>query len=1139
MSFLLRPSSLRASVLLGFAVCHTAALALTGPSESHEQPLEERITTAETSPAPLAVEWTDPTSLPAITGPESGIGKIIPRIALNRRTLTLVNPAGAVGVYQLNESSSAWEREKVFFTSFADRISLAASEDLLVIGRPEDGRNNMYLPAGAVYVHERDRDGPEQWGETAVLEDWAERTMEFGRAVATDGETIAVRHSSGVVLFRKQRTSDGRLRWMEDGRIFTGDDTSDNSIHVSGDHLAVLSSTSNLRLYHRVESGGHATWTLTRILPVCLAAALHGDRLAFSWRGGSSAATVQTTDFDPIAGSWGTPQTVAYPGSSQPFSFGTSLALFGETLAVGAPDADGGHGRVYLFRKEGEGASFAFKTRLESERTEAEHLGQRLALADRLLVALGPEAQIDGKESGMAHAWQLPASAPVVIRHPQAQRILAGEDLRIEVRAEGTGPLLFRWHKNGELVAEAVEPVFSHPSAPTSATGAYSVEVTSPHGSTWSTSATISIDLLPPEFPHPTPDRFIAAGQPLELAPAFLASPPFSCQWRKDGDIIPGAEEAVFSLNDPSVDDTGTYELQVSNAAGTVSSGPIEVLVKAAPPVILRQSGAQEVKEGEPILMFAEVFGSGPLSFQWFHNGSPIPEATESRLLLANPRANRDGGDYTLTVTSPRGSVTTTAAPLTIRQPPPLPITAGNRAQVSGSGIAYDLYLPPDYTPDGDPLPILLTFSPGGGGMVSHFQNVAASLQIIVVGVNKTKNGTGWRDYSDYLHLLGQDLRERVNFDATRLFLAGFSGGGWAAFDYARSRHPHVAGVFSMEGWMGDQHSALERYQENLLVARSFAAIADHYSRYLDANFLLPTSPVIRDWVHAGGHVAAPPDVQRKALSWFLAEREQTPVDTRETALLQAAEWRANMSADRIDVVAAECLTALMDQPRTWLAHHAKIVLEEALASTHPLNRVRADPRPGSDLAGDFLFYYAYSAELAGQPDRAQNALHLFSGLTGTSGDREPDVTEVQQELPAGDEFRTYDDWAAEHMAALPAQTQAPESDANGDGVANFAAFGLGLDPMATDATRVRPVIDLLSLDVDQKGANLLYRQASRNSGVHQQLEVSTDMETWFPIDTQPHLIRAESTESHFLRAAVPLPDGERFLFRQTFEATP
>ena len=73
----------------------------------------------------------------------------------------------------------------------------------------------------------------------------------------------------------------------------------------------------------------------------------------------------------------------------------------------------------------------------------------------------------------------------------------------------------------------------------------------------------------------------------------------------------------------------------------------------------------------------------------------------------------------------------------------PFPVSADQRGYIyclEAPTVYYDIYLPPAYLTNGPALPILYTFNPSGGGMVSDFQSVCRTLNIIGVGIIGSRN---------------------------------------------------------------------------------------------------------------------------------------------------------------------------------------------------------------------------------------------------------------------------------------------------------------------------------------------------------------------------------------------------------------
>lgn len=70
----------------------------------------------------------------------------------------------------------------------------------------------------------------------------------------------------------------------------------------------------------------------------------------------------------------------------------------------------------------------------------------------------------------------------------------------------------------------------------------------------------------------------------------------------------------------------------------------------------------------------------------------------------------------------------------------PFPYSANQSGLVTcleNTNYSYIIYLPPEYTTN-TPLPILYTMAPGGGGMVSTFQEACLNFKTICVGITST-----------------------------------------------------------------------------------------------------------------------------------------------------------------------------------------------------------------------------------------------------------------------------------------------------------------------------------------------------------------------------------------------------------------
>ena len=146
------------------------------------------------------------------------------------------------------------------------------------------------------------------WGvvDTLTAPNLTPRAAAFGMAMALDGNTLAVGASGAgtVVLFERDGSE-----WQEQQRL--------SAEGVAGFGLAL---------------------------------ALRGDELLV---GAPRSGTV--VRYQRSAGTWTEAQRLTPPPDADPASFGQALAIGPRDLAVGAPNAVGGRGRVWVFPRQGDG----------------------------------------------------------------------------------------------------------------------------------------------------------------------------------------------------------------------------------------------------------------------------------------------------------------------------------------------------------------------------------------------------------------------------------------------------------------------------------------------------------------------------------------------------------------------------------------------------------------------------------------------------------------------------------------------------------------------------------------------------------------------------------------------------------------
>jgi hypothetical protein len=127
-----------------------------------------------------------------------------------------------------------------------------------------------------------------------------------------------------------------------------------------------------------------------------------------------------------------------------------------------------------------------------------------------------------------------------------------------------------------------------------------------------------------------------------------------SYQWLLNGSSIPGATSSSLNIPFVTQSNLGTYAVSVSNPAGSVMSSNASLSMY---PYLESPFTGSVVTGGGNATLSVVVWGSGPLTYQWYDNGTAIADATGATLALTNIQAS-NAGLYSVVVSSPLGSVT-------------------------------------------------------------------------------------------------------------------------------------------------------------------------------------------------------------------------------------------------------------------------------------------------------------------------------------------------------------------------------------------------------------------------------------------------------------------------------------------------
>src|SRR5260370_10121460 len=210
--------------------------------------------------------------------------------------------------------------------------------------------------------------------------------------------------------------------------------------------------------------------------------------------------------------------------------------------------------------------------------------------------------------------------------------------------ASGTGPFTYQWTKNGSPINGATTSSYSIAEVQASDAGTYCVEV---NGACTSVTNCASLTVLTNTSATVLISLINCPGTPATFSTVASGSGPFSYQWTKNGSPINGATSSSYSIAAVQASDAGTYCVQVTGACTSVTNcASLTVLTNTSATALTSLVNCP----GTPATFNTVASGTGPFTYQWTKNGSPINGATSSSYSIPAVQA-ADAGAYCVQVT--------------------------------------------------------------------------------------------------------------------------------------------------------------------------------------------------------------------------------------------------------------------------------------------------------------------------------------------------------------------------------------------------------------------------------------------------------------------------------------------------------
>ncbi len=277
---------------------------------------------------------------------------------------------------------------------------------------------------------------------------------------------------------------------------------------------------------------------------------------------------------------------------------------------------------------------------------------------------------------------------PAITSQPSSLTVNQNASAAFSITATGTPAPTYQWRLNGTNISGATAASYSVASAQAANAGSYTCVVTNAAGSVTSAAATLTVQIAPAITSQPT-SLAVLQNSAAVLSITATGTPAPTYQWRLNGTNISGATAASYSIASAQAANAGSYTCVVTNAAGSVTSAAATLTVQIAP-AITAQPTSLTVNQNASAVLSVTATGTPAPTYQWRLNGTNISSATSASYTIASTQA-ANAGTYTCVVTNVAGSVTSSAATLTVQIPPAITVQPTSLSVLQNAAAVFSI----------------------------------------------------------------------------------------------------------------------------------------------------------------------------------------------------------------------------------------------------------------------------------------------------------------------------------------------------------------------------------------------------------------------------------------------------------------
>lgn len=227
---------------------------------------------------------------------------------------------------------------------------------------------------------------------------------------------------------------------------------------------------------------------------------------------------------------------------------------------------------------------------------------------------------------------------------PQSLTVCEGQTATFNATVSGA-VTSYQWYKNGNPISGASSNSFVINNVQTSDQGIYTLEITTNCGSVTTNQASLTVNPNTAITQQPQLPGILCAGSSFTLSVTAVGAS--SYQWYFNGNSIPGATAATYSVAIAQTSNSGNYTVEVINAGcgSNVTSNIATVTIETAPIITTNLTGGNYC-EGDPMTLEIQVSNTVN-SYHWWQNGNNIA-ITGIPTYTVSSVSNTNQGTYTV-----------------------------------------------------------------------------------------------------------------------------------------------------------------------------------------------------------------------------------------------------------------------------------------------------------------------------------------------------------------------------------------------------------------------------------------------------------------------------------------------------------